>query len=87
MQKSYYNLDFGATMCEFQNKVNNFAVFMLNIDGIVASEIPLNGGRFGSGERQLEIRALPLDGEQTLHLQANFHYQVKAVDVNTANWN
>lgn len=87
MQKPYYNLDFGATMCKLQIKVNNFEVFMLNIDGNVASEIPLNGGIFGSGEQQLEVRALPLDGEKTLHPQANFHYQVKAVDVNTANWN
>lgn len=87
MQKPYYNLDFGATMCKFQIKVNNFEVFMLNIDGNVASEIPLNGGIFGSGEQQLEVRALPLDGEKMLHPQANFHYHVKAVDVNTANWN
>ncbi len=33
MQKPYYNLDFGATMCKLQIKVNNFEVFMLNING------------------------------------------------------
>ncbi|GAA4180156.1 MULTISPECIES: hypothetical protein [Sphingobacterium] len=86
MQKPYYNLDFGATMCKLQIKVNDLEVFMLNIDGQVASEIPLNGGIFGSGEQHIEIRALPLEGEKLLNPQANFHYQVKAVDVNTPNW-
>ncbi len=43
---------------------------MLNIDGNVASEIPLNGGIFGSGEQQLEVR---LDGNSAMVLENKKH--------------
>lgn len=84
--KPYYNLDFGATLCKLEVRINNFSIFLMNINGQAATELPLNSGIFSSGPQKLEVIAHPLNGELTLRPVANFHYKVKAVDVNTKDW-
>lgn len=83
----YYQLDFTATFCTFEIRVNDILLFTLNIDGQTSTMIPINAGILQSGKQQVTIKVLPLEGKQILNQSAEFKYNIKVYDaINNLNF-
>jgi hypothetical protein len=81
MAQPYYQLDFSASACLFQVRVNDIIVFTLNVKGQAATMIPINTAILQSGKQQISIRILPLEGHQFVDVKAEFKYDIKVFDV------
>ena len=42
MLKPYYMIDFSASACLFEIRINDYPVIQMNIEGRVSSMIPIN---------------------------------------------
>ncbi|MDN5287969.1 MAG: hypothetical protein JWR38_4243 [Mucilaginibacter sp.] len=81
MAQPYYQVDFSASACLFELRVNDILVFTLNVEGQTSTLIPINLAILQSGKQQINIRVLPLAGEHTVSPKAEFKYDIKVFDV------
>jgi ribosomal protein S20 len=86
MKQYYYELDCSAVMCYFIIKINDVEVFSLNVEGQIASDIPINNGILEKGSHTIEITMLPLLGEKELHKEAYVRYKVIEYDVSSGDF-
>ena len=66
MDKPYYVISFNAVNCFVDIRVNDVSVFIWNIEGQVATNIPVNQAILESGEQQVSYHILPLSGDTAL---------------------
>lgn len=85
-EQSYYMLDLSALMCYFEIRVNDVEVFAFNVDGQTSTDIPINQGILESGRQEIEVRVLPLQGNNTLHKEAYIRYKVVVFDVSSGDY-
>ena len=81
MAKPYYQVDFSASACLFEIRVNDVLVFTMNIKGQASTMVPVNTAILQSGKQQVAIKLLPLEGEHTISPKAEFKYDIKVFDV------
>ncbi|MFK7059790.1 hypothetical protein V3Q90_06595 [Flavobacterium oreochromis] len=86
MTQYYYELDCSAVMCYFTIKINDVEIFSLNVEGQIASDIPINNGILEKGEQIIEITMYPLKGEKELHKEAYVRYKVIEFDVSSGDF-
>ncbi|CAM4124509.1 hypothetical protein [Flavobacterium jumunjinense] len=80
-QKMYYTLDFSASACMFEIRVNDYPIIIMNMDGQVASTIPINYAILESGTQTIAVTILPLLGETKLDEKAEVKFDIKVFDV------
>jgi len=81
MTEPYYQVDFNAVGCKFEILINDLSLLSLTINSQASTLIPLNSGIFKTGQQKLEIKIYPLEGQEFLHPQAAFSYEIKIYDV------
>ncbi|CAM4074940.1 hypothetical protein SAMN06265348_102297 [Pedobacter westerhofensis] len=81
MTEPYYQVDFIAVGCKFEILINDLSLLSLTINSQASTLIPLNSGIFKTGQQKLEIKIYPLEGQEFLHPQAAFSYEIKIYDV------
>lgn len=74
-------LDFSASACMFEIRVNDYPVLILNVEGQVASMLPINNAILESGEQVISANVMPLLGQQELDPNAELKFDVKLFDV------
>lgn len=77
----YYTIDFSASACMFEIRVNDYPVIILNIEGQVATTIPINYAILKSGEQTISVSILPLLGESRIDTKAELKFDIKLFDV------
>lgn len=77
----YYTIDFSASACMFEIRVNDYPAIMMNIESQVASTIPINYTILKSGKQTISLTILPLLGETQLDINANVKFDIKLFDV------
>lgn len=80
-------LDIGNFMCHLIVKINDVEVFSLNVDGQMATEIPINMGVLSSGIQNIEVIGYPLKGENHLHKESYIRYKPILYDVENNKFN
>lgn len=81
IQKPYYMLDFSASACMFEIRVNDYPVINMNIEGQVSTILPINYAILESGKLNISHIILPLLGETSIHPKAELKYDIKLFDV------
>ncbi len=79
--KPYYMIDFSASACMFEIRINDYPVITQNIEGQVSTYIPINYAVLESGEQVVSATMLPLLGETTIHPKANLRFKIMLFDV------
>lgn len=79
--KPYYMIDFSASACMFEIRINDYPVITQNIEGQVASMIPINFAILGSGVQTITANILPISGEVELDTAADLRLKVMLFDV------
>lgn len=77
----YYMLDFNASACFFEIRVNDYPVINMNIPGQLATSIPINYAILKSGIQDISMTILPINGKTTLDPDANLKFNIKLFDV------
>ncbi|WP_146052687.1 hypothetical protein [Aquimarina sp. I32.4] len=77
----YYMIDFSASACMFEIRINDYPVITQNIEGQVATLIPINYAVLENGEQTISATMLPNTGEIELHPKANLRFKVMLFDV------
>ncbi len=79
--KPYYMIDFSASACTFEIRVNDYPVITQNIEGQVASIIPINFAILESGNQTITAKTLPIAGQTELDSAADLRFKVLLFDV------
>lgn len=74
-------LDFGASACMFEIRINDYPVLAMNIEGQVFSMLPINNAILESGEQKISASIMPVLGQHTLDPNAELKFDVKLFDV------
>ena len=82
MKQPYYMIDFSASACFFEIRVNDTPVLSMNIKGQAATKIPINYAIFKSGKQEVSITMLPLLGSVQLQEESELYYNVQLFDIN-----
>ncbi|TPN89084.1 hypothetical protein [Aquimarina algicola] len=77
----YYMIDFSASACMFEIRINDYPVITQNIEGQVSTLIPINYAVLENGEQYVSATMLPNPGEIQLHPKADLRYKVMLFDV------
>lgn len=77
----YYTIDFSASACMFEIRVNDYPVIIMNIDGQVGTTIPINYAILKSGLQTISLTMLPLLGDTKLDSNAEVKFDIKLFDV------
>ncbi|WP_426481972.1 hypothetical protein [Chryseobacterium sp. R2ACT005] len=80
-KEPYYTIDFTAVYCQFEILVNDIPVIAMETEGQMSPNVPVNFGISSSGEQKIEIKLLPVAGEQHIDSRTAFQYTVKLFDV------
>lgn len=80
--KSYYVIDYCAVRCFIDIKVNDVFILSLNVDGQVATIMPINNAILETGMQQVSYTIRPLLGDDNLQNNASFNASVWLYDVN-----
>jgi len=81
MAQPYYQIDFSASHCQFEVRVNDISVLHMEITGQVSTMVPINPGILKSGKQTIAVKILPLSGQPTVTEHAEFNYDIKLFDV------
>lgn len=81
IQQPYYMIDFSASACKFEILINDYPVISMNIEGQVATSLPINYAILESGEQIVSHKIFPLLGETSIHEKAELKYDIKLFDV------
>lgn len=76
----YYIIDFSATNCFIDIRVNDVCVFCLNVEGQVGTIVPVNNAILESGTQRVSYNILPMVGETNLRDSVDFHASVWLYD-------
>ncbi|QDP85350.1 hypothetical protein FNJ88_07145 [Chryseobacterium sp. SNU WT5] len=82
-KQPYYMIDFSASACLFEIRINDYPVIHMNVEGQVASMIPINYAILESGVQSLSVSILPNVGDLELHKKSEVNFNIKLFD--TAN--
>lgn len=74
-------IDFSALACMFEIRVNDYPVITQNIEGQVASLIPINFAILESGNQTITATMLPIAGQTELDPAADLRFKVMLFDV------
>jgi hypothetical protein len=80
-QQPYYTIDFSASACMFEIRVNDIAVITLEVEGQAATMLPINYAILESGRQDITAAMLPLHGSTSLEYEAELKYNIKLFDV------
>ncbi|CAI8750958.1 hypothetical protein [Chryseobacterium sp. IT-36CA2] len=80
-KEPYYTIDFTAVYCQFEVLVNDIPVIAMETEGQMSPNVPINFGISNSGEQKIEIKLLPVAGEQHIDSRTAFQYTVRLFDV------
>lgn len=86
MSKYYYELDFSAVSCHFHISVNDVELLSMEIDGQTRADVPINHLILESGSQTIEMKALPLKDQATLHKDACVRYRVNVFDMSSGDY-
>ena len=81
MTHPYYTIDFSASACMFEIRINDYPVITMNVEGQVASSIPINFAILEKGTQALTVIVIPMVGEKKLHTKAELKFDIKLFDV------
>jgi len=79
----YYIIDFSATNCFIDLRVNDIAVFCLNIEGQLATIVPINNAILETGAQRITYNILPITGEINLQDTMDFRASVCLYDASS----
>lgn len=74
-------IDFSASACLFEIRINDYPVIHMDIEGQVASTIPINFAILESGKQSLSLTVMPNFGETKLNPKADLKFNLKLFDV------
>lgn len=77
----YYMIDFNASACLFEIRINDYPVIHMNIEGQVSSMIPINYAILATGVQTITATILPCVGSTQLHSKAVLRFDIKLFDV------
>ncbi|MCL1786411.1 MAG: hypothetical protein FWG38_00375 [Defluviitaleaceae bacterium] len=80
MVEPYYVIDFNAVNCFIDIRVNDVSVFSWNVDGQMATHIPVNHAIPESGNQRISYHILPSSGELSLQENTVFEATVLLYD-------
>lgn len=80
IKEPYYRVDFDAVNCFLDIRVNDVPVFTWNIDGQMATSIPINSAIIKSGGQRISYNILPLLGTFSLKENTIFEASVWLCD-------
>ncbi|GGH19868.1 hypothetical protein [Pedobacter zeae] len=80
MKQPYYIIDFSASACLFEIRVNDYPVIHMNVEGQVASNIPINYAILKSGIQFISVTILPNLGDLELHPKSEVKFNIKLFD-------
>ena len=81
IEKPYYMIDFSASACMFEIRVNDYPVITMNIEGQVSTNIPINFAILSKGEQKITSTILPNIGTSKLHDKASLSFNIRLFDV------
>lgn len=79
--KPYYVIEFNASACLFEIRVNDIPVMILDNSGQASSIAPVNFAILDSGIQKLDVRVFPHSGQTVLDVNAAMAYKLKLYDV------
>lgn len=74
-------IDFSASACMFEIRVNDYPVINMNIEGQVSTMIPVNYAILETGTQSISAMILPILGETKLNQKAELRFNIKLFDV------
>ena len=78
----YYMIDFSASACSLEIRVNDIPAVTLTLKGQASTRIPVNYLLPESGSQRLSLKMLPLPGNtQLLKQKATASYTLELFDV------
>ncbi|WP_010520519.1 hypothetical protein [Aquimarina agarivorans] len=80
MKEPYYMVNFSASACLFEIRINDQPVLTMNVEGQVSTSIPVNYTISSSGKQEVTIKILPLSGTSELSKKASLNYSIKYYD-------
>lgn len=80
-KQPYYMIDFSASACLFEIRINDYPVLHMNVEGQVASTIPINYAILKSGLQTISATILPNIGDLKLHQKSELKFNIKLFDV------
>jgi len=81
MIEPYYMIDFSASACMFEIRVNDTPLITMNIEGQAATKIPINQAISKSGKQEITIKMLPLLGKSSLSSVAQLNCTIQLYEV------
>lgn len=81
IKQPYYMIDFSASACLFEIRINDYPVIHMNVEGQVASNIPINYAILKSGTQSISLTILPNIGDLELHNKSEVKFNIKLFDV------
>lgn len=86
MSSPYYVIEFSASACWFEIRINDYPVITMNIEGQASSIIPINYAILKSGTQAISCTVLPNVGNPVLELKTEMSYDIKLFDVSNNNF-
>ncbi|WP_294245305.1 hypothetical protein [uncultured Chryseobacterium sp.] len=77
----YHMIDFSASACLFEIRINDYPVIHMNVEGQVASTVPINYAILKSGVQTVSVTILPNIGDAELHPKSEVKFNLKTFDV------
>ena len=74
-------IDFSASACTFEIRVNDVPVAGLSVEGQAATAIPVNYAILQSGKQEISAKVLPLLGNVALDQKAELKFDFKLFDI------
>lgn len=81
LHQPYYMIDFSASACLFEIRINDYPVIHMNIEGQVSTMIPINFAILESGLQSISVAMLPNIGNTQLHPKSELKFNIKLFDV------
>ncbi|NIF04427.1 hypothetical protein F3J23_03140 [Chryseobacterium sp. Tr-659] len=81
IKQPYYMIDFSASACLFEIRINDYPVIHMNVEGQVATNIPINFAILKSGTQSISATILPNIGDWQLHRKSELKFNIKLFDV------
>ncbi len=76
-------IDFNASACMFEIRINDNPVIAINLNGQAASQIPINNAINKRGKQEISIKMIPLLGETRFSSKAKLEYTIKLYDTSS----
>ncbi|AZA84852.1 hypothetical protein C1637_18905 [Chryseobacterium lactis] len=81
MQQPYYVIDFSASACMFEIRINDYPVIHMNATHQVSTMVPINYAILEKGKQKITASILPVVGQTEIDQQAELRFNIKLFDV------